>query len=488
MGRRSLLDLRRALSRGGLNIRIRAVFRVVSVNYSESFEAVAIVILIVADLDSGVTLTRDDIAMIATAGLVVAAVFARWTCSWIRGSLKRVPKLMELKSDDFKIVLTSLFVAELTTAPFLMGILRSLALPFATVQLAYAAKMATKSMCRRKAILDEAHEPTADRMRFRLRAVHARPAMWAARSLLGMSVMFGARAATLMPTIGLVGQMGVTVIAVVHAAPQHTQQPVIALVPVVTDPLPAKSAPSWSLGSNGYAALCGRLNTQQPGWRLDKSMAALARQLWIGPSGFGGAFDGCWSRPEIVRLPENLIVAYDAGSLHGRTVSIAVIPSTGIPAIYLSDGGRMNMVESLLTEGLLVGGSTRFSVGSGDIQLAYTERGTFASIRQLTHPPGDPNESMNGVLLSPVVTTGWTKAMALTHEFLWPIDTQGTTECPHEIEFVNQGHATVGRMCATDRSSADLSLRIADRWATFSITSILSALAPSEVLRYADAR
>ncbi len=165
-------------------------------------------------------------------------------------------------------------------------------------------------------------------------------------------------------------------------------------------------------------------------------MATSLKLIWLGEDlGLGAGLAGCWSTAETVHFTDGTKIVYDAGAVGGVAVSLAVATSAGEAEIYLMDGGRLAMAESLLTEGIAFTGTPRFNVFSGDFQLAYTPEGTFTSIREVKHPDGFPNQSQTGIVLTPPVTAGWLTAMKMSGDWLWPSQLEAASNCADEIAF-----------------------------------------------------
>jgi hypothetical protein len=172
-----------------------------------------------------------------------------------------------------------------------------------------------------------------------------------------------------------------------------------------------------------------------------------------GNEGVGATLAGCWSKPEVIREPDGVTIVYDIGALDGRAVSLSIASSTGEREIYLQDGGRLALVQRLLTWGDLITGTPRFTLFNGDAQLTYTTFGTVASVREVVHPTGYPHVSMPATILNESQTTAWVKAMTESSEMLWPTRLTGQQNCPGAISLAPTYGSPVALICEAGKSS-----------------------------------
>lgn len=219
--------------------------------------------------------------------------------------------------------------------------------------------------------------------------------------------------------------------------------------PLIYFPLASPSPAASSLGSIGYERDCGADAAEQPGYNTSGEIEVEFIGLWEGfDIGLGANLAGCWGEyPEIVAGPHGEQVEYDTGGVNGNPVSLAIATSDGESEIYLQDGGREALAQSLLERHLLITGSPRFDVFNGDVQLVYTPFGTIASVRDEEHPTGQPDVSSAAVNLLEPETNAWVKEMNQSHEWLWPtIVTTGAT-CLGEVSMAPTYGQAVARVC-----------------------------------------
>lgn len=483
--RRAWRQLRDAIRDAGLRARVAAAIELARANFYKLSEVIAICCLV---LSNPIDLPTHGLAGVAAINLAMVGASATVLASMLlcigllaRPRMRRTfPEATALIGDAVRIAIDSLFVLEVTTATSLHGFTWGLAHGVGTIQLALTTRLLVDTVPRvTKAIA--AYETSTFAPRHRLRRHRFRSAT--SNTVISMCLLLGVRVATL----GLVGQLSGTIVADVShfAAPSDSWIESLK----IHDPAPAGDPPSGSLATWGYDQICGSLNTEQPGWGLSPVMAETARRLWIGPGGFGAALDGCWSPPEIVRLPGHAVVAYDAGSISGVPVSIAVVASSGSAAIYLQDGGRMQMVEDLLRAGKLVLGSARFSVGSGDVQLAYVVNGngsygTYASVRETKHLVGDSSASQRAVVLTPSMTSSWIIAMEKAGSFLWPQSGNVMSDCLRPIDFVNADGVVFASACPSTAASTALSFTSTPTKPPMEVHPFHDPIRPSSILTF----
>jgi hypothetical protein len=195
------------------------------------------------------------------------------------------------------------------------------------------------------------------------------------------------------------------------------------------------------------------LPSQQPGFGLNGTLQKLSVALWLGPGqGIGANFAGCWSKPEIISEPDGLKIVYDLGALDGKSISLAIITSTGEKEIFLVDGGRLGLAESLLERGELLTGTPRFSLYNGDGQLIYTKYGTIATLRMITHETGDINQSLMATNLNESETAAWVEAMSMSSEMLWPTKLAGNPRCKDAILLAPTYGSQVALLCSMGKS------------------------------------
>jgi len=211
-------------------------------------------------------------------------------------------------------------------------------------------------------------------------------------------------------------------------------------------------------GCGGSA--CGSEPEQQPGAGVpDQTMQDYFHAMILGGvvkgnkiNGIGATLGGCWSKPEILEEPHGLVVAYDVGAIGGAAVSLSIVTNKGEHEIFLADGGRLGVVETLLGEGHLITGSPRFSLFNGDAQLVFFD-GTITSIREVVHPSGLPASSQTAIKLSQPVTTAWLYAMRRAQHWLWPTLDPVASNCSGEIEFAPQYGPPFASVCPTSNIS-----------------------------------
>lgn len=71
-----------------------------------------------------------------------------------------------------------------------------------------------------------------------------------------------------------------------------------------------------------------------------------------------------------------------------QIVSLATAPTSGQAEIFLQDGGREILVQNLLEDHIVITGSPCFDIFNGDVQLAFSSVGAFASVREQKHSTG----------------------------------------------------------------------------------------------------
>jgi len=247
-----------------------------------------------------------------------------------------------------------------------------------------------------------------------------------------------------------------TAMTVVLAAAAFSNPNPSARLSAVAVRMPPIAQPpaQYTLGPNGYAAICGNLSSEQPGFELNPQLSRLAKRLWLGAKvGLGAGFTGCWSRPEVIHEPHGLVIVYDLGALNHQAVSLSIITSAGEMEIYIMDGGRLSLATRLLKRRNLITGTPRITLFNGDVQLIYTGFGTAASLREVKHPTGEPDVSTKATTLNESATVVWAQAMMESSEMLWPTKLINRPGCNDATLLAPTYGRGVAILCSVGKSS-----------------------------------
>jgi len=186
-------------------------------------------------------------------------------------------------------------------------------------------------------------------------------------------------------------------------------------------PSPPSSVPPSDIGSNGYDAICGILENEQPANNAPKWARANLDALWLGKHGLGATLAGCPGPTEVIHR-DGRTVAYEAGYENNELASIAIMEKGKRAALLIRDGGAVTEVVQLLDQGTPVVTSSRFNVGNGDaILLSRVQvHGTTMLVRPVKHPTGQPGISEPYLYLTVSEFAAWFELTRTFKTWLWP--------------------------------------------------------------------
>ncbi len=395
------------------------------------------------------------LACASSAAMLVSTV-GRAALSSLSHQLRECPSLCRWVVVEGSATLAGLVEVDLLFIPYPRGALRVFALGIAFALSLGSLGSYMYVAWKRADILAYFHVPSLQERTFDY--IHEKAHLWR-RPIVTVAVKVALSAiAAVVCVLPLVGSGMATALSVTAVV----TRPALQGAPILHIGLPelAPVPPPESLGSYGYAEICGGNLNQQPGYGTTGSIQQGFQRIWSGPGiGVGGSFAGCWGPAEVVKSEDGISVSYDVGSVSGQIKSLVIATSTGEAEIFLVDGHREAYAAALLMSHELITGTQRYDIFNGDFQLIYTPNGTITTIRQVKHPTGEAQVSQRAMELTEPETVAWLQAMRSERTWLWPISFPAGYGCASEVSLVTESGDPVASICpGKHQTSATLTI------------------------------